>query len=165
MSSLGQRVYDRIRRTVQWTPIPVPDEPGDRPYATHEGWVPMGEEHTLHVLQLNTGETVIEQASLDAFMNGPFGLWIVFLKEHPEWEDDVRFAPEDWEDIKPGELVASTEATKAFAQWAVDQGLAQHPERLRGYLDQLEYLSTLGRQARARRKPKLRLIRPRHEQK
>ena len=162
--SLSQMLYDRIRAAAQWTSLPVPQEPSDRPYATHDAWVPLGEE-TLHVYRLNTGEQVLEQESLEAFMNGPFGFWLVFLKAHPEWEDDVQFAPEGWERIKPGELVASTEAAKAFGQWAVEQGLAQHPERLRGYLDQLDYLSTVGRQARARRKPTLRLIRPKHDQK
>jgi hypothetical protein len=162
--SLSHMLNERIATSVPWTPLPAPVAAGDQTYATHEGWVSLGED-TLHVYQLNTGETIIEKESLEAFMNGPFGFWLVFLKEHPEGEDSVRFAPEGWEGIKPGELVATTEASKAFAQWAVGQGLAQHPERLRGYVDQLDYLSTLARQARGRRKPKLRLIHPRPDQK
>jgi hypothetical protein len=80
-------------------------------------------------------------------------------------EQPVHSCTEGWEGIKPGELVATTEATKAFARWGVAQGLAKHPERLCGYVDQLDYLSTLGRQERGPRRPKLRLIRPRPEQK
>ena len=48
-------------------------------------------------------------------------------------------------------------------QWAVDQRWAKHLERLRGYVDHLDYLSALGRQERSRRKPKLRLIRHRND--
>ena len=42
--SLSQQLYDRIRDTVQWTPIQAPVDPGDLPYPTHEGLVPLGED-------------------------------------------------------------------------------------------------------------------------
>jgi hypothetical protein len=156
-------LLDRIFETVQWTPVtaPTPPKPG-MPYATHEGWASLGED-TLHVFQLNTGERVCEEGSLSTLMNGPFGCWFIFLKEHPEWEPDVMLAPEGLGSIKPGELVARPAATKAFVQWAVDRGLAQHPERLPGLLEHLNYQTTLERQACGRRKPKLRLIRPRQD--
>jgi hypothetical protein len=124
----------------------------------------MGED-ALHVFQLNTGKRVVEEGSLQTLLMGPFGAWYLFLQDHPEWEDSVRLAPEGLQGIKSGELAATPEATKAFVQWAVDQGLAQHPERLPGLLDQLDYQATVGRQQRTRRKPKLRLIRPRQDQK
>jgi hypothetical protein len=162
--SLSDMLDERIATSVQWTPLPAPVDPGDQPYATHEGVVPLGED-TLHVFQLNTGQRVIEHKSLDALMNGPFGMWLAFLTDHPKWEPDVMFAPAGLEGIKAGELSARPEATKAFVQWAVEQGLARHPERLPGLLDHLDYQTTLERQAIARKKPKLRLIHPRRDQK
>ena len=125
--------------------------------------MPLGED-MLHVYEPSTGQRIVEEESLQGYLNGPFGFWLVFLREHPEWEDDVRFAPEGLEGIKPGELSATPEATKAFMQWAVDQGMARQPERLPGLLDQMNYLTTLERQQRKRRRPKLRLLRPRPDE-
>jgi hypothetical protein len=156
-------LLDRILSTAQWTSIPAEVHTDDLPYTTHEGLVPLGED-TLHVFRLSTGEQVIEKESLEALMNGPFGMWLAFLADHPEWEDSVMFAPAGLEQIKAGELSARPEATKAFVQWAGGQGLATHPERLPGLLEHLDYQTTLERQAMARRKPKLRLIRPRKDQ-
>ena len=161
--SLRQLLEERIADCVQWTPLPAPVDPGGEPYATHAGVVTLGAD-TLEVFRLNTGQQVITPESLEALMHGPFGLWFAFLRRHPEWEDDVMFAPAGLNGIKPGELAARPEATKAFVQWAVDQGFAQHPERLPQLLNGLNYHATLERQAMARKKPKLRLIRPRPEQ-
>jgi hypothetical protein len=162
---LPYRLQRHIRATVTWTPVAdIPADPGETPYATHAGWVPLGEE-TLHVTRLNTGQEVVTHESLHALMNGPFGAWLGFLCEHPEWEDDVTFAPAGLDGIKPGELAARPAAIKAFVQWAVEQGLANHPERLPGLLEQMNYHTALEWQAMARRKPTLRLIRPRPDQK
>jgi hypothetical protein len=112
-------LLDRIMSTAQWTPIPAEVHTDDLPYATHEAWIALGED-SLHAFQLNTGQQIIEQGSLESLMGGPVGMWLIFLAKHPEWDADVEFAPSGLPDIKPGELGATPEAVKAFAQWAVD---------------------------------------------
>jgi hypothetical protein len=117
----------------------------------------------LQMVRLNTGQEIILADSLDALMRGPFGAWLLFLSDHPEWEDDVMFAPPGLPNIKPGELSARTAATLAFSQWLVELGLAQHPERLPALEQQLKYHMALERQGIAKHKPKLRVIRPKGE--
>jgi hypothetical protein len=139
-----EKLLDRIIATAEWSPLVAPKDT-DQPYATHEAWITVGED-SLHVYQLNTGQRIIEKASVEALLGGALSLWLAFLVQQPQWDPDVRLAPAGWESIAPGELVATTEATKAFASWAVEHGLAKHPERLRGYLDHLDYLSAVDRQ-------------------
>ena len=150
---------DRWFDSVQWTPLLAPIAPGDHPYATHDGWLPLGEV-SLHVFQLNTGERVIEAHSLETFLRQPEGSMLLFLMEHPEWEGDIRPAPEGLAGITPGELSATPAALRAFTAWAAEQGLVRHPERAKGLIDRMRYMEALDTQRRKGRQTKLRLLRP-----
>lgn len=50
----------------EWTPVPNSAPAGDLPYATHEGVLRLGDQK-LRVVQLNTGERVIDQCDFLAF--------------------------------------------------------------------------------------------------
>jgi hypothetical protein len=64
MMSALDRLFDRV----QWVAL---DQDAlahhdDVPYATHEGWLEIGDIR-LHVYQLNTGDRVIEEESMQRF--------------------------------------------------------------------------------------------------
>lgn len=57
---------ERLLDQVEWLPLPPNDEPGDLPYATHEGILRIGDLE-LKCYTLNTGARVFEVNDLLRF--------------------------------------------------------------------------------------------------